>query len=415
MISIFPKRKFTVFAGENSWKDIWVGLRHFFSLREDARDILAFEDAFSNFVNRTHSVSFGSGRMALYAILKSLGIGPGDEVVIQAFTCNVVPRAIRAIGAKPVYADIDPVTLNMDPESLKSVVTEQTRVVVVQHTFGMPPDMSLINKILGARKDIVVVEDCAHSFKPLAADATLDGRGFAFFSTDHTKPLNTHVGGVACCQSEKDVKLLRQVQKSAKQLSFFRRKQLQLSFLVEAIGHRPSIYPVLRYLLALIAKLDFMFSWPDNHSIADDSGRGGIYGMTPFQARLGIEQLRKADSNMRHRCEAFRALENRFRHYGTEQALPLLRYPVVVEDRRAFYSSLRSELPQSTWFDAPVSGGAAVYEDVLYDLGSCPIAERVSENVVNVSISGKTPLDVCLDPMRTQNADWDKTAGVSAE
>src|ERR1039458_1020949 len=85
----------------------------------------------ASFANGVH---FRRGRVAQCAILKAFGIGRGDEVIIQAFTCVAVPCPVLATGAKPVFADIDPTTFNLDPASVEERITARTRAIVVQHT-----------------------------------------------------------------------------------------------------------------------------------------------------------------------------------------------------------------------------------------------------------------------------------------
>ncbi|HIE26284.1 TPA: hypothetical protein EYP66_03250, partial [Candidatus Poribacteria bacterium] len=91
--------------------------------------------------SRFAKLTFFRGRVALYAILKALNIGPGDEVATQAFTCVAVPEGIMASGARPVWVDIEVDGYNMDAEDLRRKLTLRTRAIIVQHTYGIPADM----------------------------------------------------------------------------------------------------------------------------------------------------------------------------------------------------------------------------------------------------------------------------------
>src|SRR6266576_3568352 len=84
---------------------------------------------------------FYRGRVALYALLRAMNLQPGDEVLIPGFTCVAVPSPILGMRARPVYVDIDPRTYNIDPLELKRRVTSRSKVIVAQHTFGIPCDM----------------------------------------------------------------------------------------------------------------------------------------------------------------------------------------------------------------------------------------------------------------------------------
>lgn len=404
MMSSFPRPIYTVFSGENVWSEFFSGLWELPFGSDDDNTVVSFEKAFARFTDRRHGSAFGSGRMALYSILESLDIGPNDEVILQAFTCNVVPRAILARRATPVYVDIDPVTFNMDSASLEAALSERTRAVIVQHTFGVPPDVAKLRQSL-AGHEVAVIEDCAHAFKPLPSGALGDGRGFSFFSTDHTKPLNTHVGGVACCDSDIHAERIAVLASGARRLGFFDRKRLLLSFLLEFVGHRPRIYPVLRFGLALLTLLRTPFTWADNHAITGSGKHSGLFRMTAFQARLGLSQLTRVEVNIAHRRAVFQRLERDLGWYGTDQAYPALRYAMMVQDREKYYGSVTGGLDRSVWFDAPVSGGVAVYADVRYDPGQCPVAERVAAHIVNIPISSKIPAAV-FEQFRCSDFNW---------
>ena len=80
---------------------------------------------------------FWKARIGLYLILKALGIGPGDEVILPGYTCVVVANAILYLGARPIYADIDPATYTISLETIQPLVTPHTRVIIAQNTFGL--------------------------------------------------------------------------------------------------------------------------------------------------------------------------------------------------------------------------------------------------------------------------------------
>jgi dTDP-4-amino-4,6-dideoxygalactose transaminase len=299
--------------------------------------------------------------------------------------------------------DIDPVTFNMDPTGLAGALNERTRAVIVQHTFGVPPDIESLRPSLAGR-EIAVIEDCAHAFKPLSRGALGDRRGFSFFSTDHTKPLNTYVGGVACCDSDVHAERIAAIAAGARRLGYFERKRLQLSFLLEFAGHRPWMYPASRFGLALLALLRVPFVWADHHAITGSGQHSGLYRMSAFQAQLGLHQLDRVEANMDHRRAIFQRLERELGWYGTDVPYPALRYAMMVRDREQFYRSAAEGFARSVWFDAPVSGGPAVFADVRYEPGQCPVAERVAAHVVNIPISAKIPVTVYMQ-FRCPNID----------
>ncbi|MDT0631801.1 DegT/DnrJ/EryC1/StrS family aminotransferase [Rubrivirga sp. S365] len=115
-----------------------------------------------------HALGVGNGTDALQVALMALGVGPGDEVVCPAFTFVATAEAAALLGARPVFADIDPETFNLDPERVADAVTERTKAVVPVHLFGQMADLAAIRDAAG---DVPIVEDAAQ-----ALGATRDGQ-----------------------------------------------------------------------------------------------------------------------------------------------------------------------------------------------------------------------------------------------
>jgi dTDP-4-amino-4,6-dideoxygalactose transaminase len=155
-----------------------------------------WEECVARFVGMPHAVAVNSGRLGMRLILEHLGIGPGHEVIVPAYTLKDLLPLIQDTGAAAVPADIDPRTLNVTAGSVAARITPATRAMVVLHAFGAPAPVDAIAALAEAR-GIPVIEDCAHSL-----GATLNGRqtgsfGYAaFFSFEPTKPVNTYGGGM---------------------------------------------------------------------------------------------------------------------------------------------------------------------------------------------------------------------------
>jgi dTDP-4-amino-4,6-dideoxygalactose transaminase len=159
--------------------------------------IAAFERALEERLGCGHAVTASRGRMAFYYIARALDLPPGSEVVFPALTFWVVPEMARAAGLKPVFADVDPVTFNLDPAALERVITPATRAVVPTHIYGLPCDMDEILEI-ARRHRLAVIEDCAHALGATYRGAPVGTLGdAALFSFQVLKPLNTFGGGAA--------------------------------------------------------------------------------------------------------------------------------------------------------------------------------------------------------------------------
>jgi dTDP-4-amino-4,6-dideoxygalactose transaminase len=122
----------------------------------------AFEDAFAAFCGVGHGVGASSGTTALHLVFAALGLGPGDEVITVPNTFTATVEAIVQTGADPVFVDVEPAHLNMDPEKLEAAITRNTRAIVPVHLYGHLADMDPIMEIARAH-GITVVEDAAQA------------------------------------------------------------------------------------------------------------------------------------------------------------------------------------------------------------------------------------------------------------
>jgi perosamine synthetase len=155
-----------------------------------------FEREFSAAVGAQHGVACSSGTAALHLALAALGLGPGDEVVLPAFTMIATPNAVTYLGARPVLVDADPETWNLDPRRLEAALSPRTRAIVVVHTYGHPADMDPILEIASAR-GLAVVEDAAEAhgavYRGRPVGGLADAAAFSFYGN---KIVSTGEGGM---------------------------------------------------------------------------------------------------------------------------------------------------------------------------------------------------------------------------
>src|SRR5690348_4316803 len=105
------------------------------------RAVGAFEKSFAEYVNARHAIGVASGTDALHLILRALGIGPGDEVIVPANTFIATAQAVWCCGARPVLADCDERTATIDPDAVRRALTPRTRALMPVHLYGQPADM----------------------------------------------------------------------------------------------------------------------------------------------------------------------------------------------------------------------------------------------------------------------------------
>ncbi|MDX2097934.1 MAG: DegT/DnrJ/EryC1/StrS family aminotransferase [Leptolyngbyaceae cyanobacterium bins.59] len=121
-----------------------------------------FEQQFANYLHIPECVACNSGTDALYLALRALEIGPGDEVITSPFTFIATTEVISAIGAVPIFVDIDIRTFNLDVEQVEAAITEKTRAIIPVHLFGQAVDMTRLMEIAQAHH-LAVIEDCAQA------------------------------------------------------------------------------------------------------------------------------------------------------------------------------------------------------------------------------------------------------------
>jgi dTDP-4-amino-4,6-dideoxygalactose transaminase len=125
-------------------------------------EVKAFEDAFASYLGVRHCVAVNSGTAALHLALLGLGIGPGDEVITVSHTFIATSEAISAVGARPVFVDVDPVTYTMDPAKVEAAITSRTKAILPVHLYGYPAEMDALLDI-AKRHNLKLVEDACQA------------------------------------------------------------------------------------------------------------------------------------------------------------------------------------------------------------------------------------------------------------
>jgi len=170
---------------------------------------MRFEELVAERAGCRHGVAVASGTAGLHLALLALGVGPGDEVITSPFSFISSANCILFTGATPVFADIDPVSLNLDPRKLDAAVTERTKAIVAVEVFGNPARMDELAQV-AAKHEIPLVEDCCE-----ALGASLRGKPagsfgrvgvFAFYPN---KQITTGEGGMIVTDDDRVAELCR--------------------------------------------------------------------------------------------------------------------------------------------------------------------------------------------------------------
>lgn len=159
-----------------------------------------FEQVTAEYIGLSHAIAVSSGTAGLHLALRALKIRPGDEIILPSFTFIAAANAILHQRATPVFADIDPITLNLDPTAVEQAITPRTRAILVVHTFGVPADMNALLAI-AHRHCLHVIEDACEAIGAEYQGKKIGALGdIAVFSFYPNKPITTGEGGIVVTQ-----------------------------------------------------------------------------------------------------------------------------------------------------------------------------------------------------------------------
>ena len=344
------------------------------------------------FLKKLEGLTFFRGRVALYAILQGLGIGKGDNVVTQAFTCVAVPEAIMASGAQPVYADIEPNGFNMDSGDLESKITPQTRAVVVQHTFGIPADMDKICDVAD-KANVPIIEDCCHTFVSMYKGKIVGSFGMgSFYSFEWGKPVVAGIGGSAIIN---DYNLNKKIQSQYRDYRFpstLKLMRIQLQYFGFKILYRPSLYWPVRdmfHMLDSIGAAESNYNPVQENQIAEDFC---LRMPKPLQKRME-HKLCNFDLLSRHS----RGVSNKYLsgieskkvehpEISRDCEIVFSRYPLLANDKDMLLEQAqKARFELADWYSTPIHPLTGKdLELVRYEAGSCPVAEKRCKQVVTL-------------------------------
>jgi dTDP-4-amino-4,6-dideoxygalactose transaminase len=184
------------------------------------KKVAEFEALFAAYHGAKHAVAVNNGTTALMAAMMAHGIGRGDEVIIPAFSFFATASCIMSVGAYPVFADIDPETYNLSPESAESVITEKTKAIMPVHLYGYPADMPRF-EALCQKYNLVLLEDAAQAHGASINDRCVGTWGTASFSFYPTKNMTTGEGGMVLTEDDEIARRLRMIRNQGMNTQYY--------------------------------------------------------------------------------------------------------------------------------------------------------------------------------------------------
>jgi perosamine synthetase len=351
-----------------------------------------FEEKFAEYEQAAAARAFWMGRVGLYAVLRALGVGPGDAVGICAYTCVAVVEAVMRTGAKPLFLDVDR-HLNIAPAALEALPAAP-KVLVLQHTFGVPCDLDAT--LAWARcHNTPVIEDCCH-----ALGSTWDGQRVgtfapaAVFSFQWGKSFSTGQGGLVTFQ---DAELAKEVDRLIRAEAEAPPRRAAAMLAVQRGLYATLVTPWTRRLLRGV------YGWACGRGLLAGSQpqdddlcgvpRGFFRLCSVSQARVGLQQLRHWPENMQRRRAAVCSVLETLTRAGIAledldaRADPVyLRLPVWVRHKaQGLAAAARRHLDLAGWYSTPAHPlEGERLQATGYQRGSCPAAEAAFAAVVTL-------------------------------
>ncbi|OGH64230.1 MAG: hypothetical protein A2821_04025 [Candidatus Magasanikbacteria bacterium RIFCSPHIGHO2_01_FULL_41_23] len=382
---------FTGFSPNTRAEDAWLAFKLLLTLPKQLflhNATRKLEQWFREYFSCSYAIAFDSGRSALQKALEVNDIGHNDEVILQAFTCIVVANAVTNLGATPIYADCtDTYTLN--PADVKKKITQKTKAIIIQHTFGIPAQLEELLAIARERK-LLVIEDCAHSLGNVHQGKLLGTFGdLAMFSFGTDKVISGVRGGMIITNNKKCGDLLQKIRDDLPQLSILVQLQHLLHPIFFFIGKNIYHLFIGKVILFLGQKFRIV-----NRIIYSAEKEGRVPVWFPAQmpnvlATLAFNQIKNLDAwNMaRQKNSAFYAkqLLNKIGVQINDNQGAWLRFPLEVTNPiQLKHKALKSRIILGDWYSSPVAPIDSSSESAKYMAGSCPNAERISKHIINL-------------------------------
>jgi dTDP-4-amino-4,6-dideoxygalactose transaminase len=283
-------------------------------------NVQAFEREVAGYLGVGHAVGCASGTDALHLALLAAGIGAGDEVVTTPFTFIATAEAIRYVGARPVFVDIDPESFNIDARRIEAAISERTRAIMPVHLFGQPSDMDAIGDI-ARRHDLMVIEDCAQSFGASFGERRTGSLGnFGCFSFFPSKNLGCYGDGGLVTTDDPQM---------AERLRMFRNHGSHVRYYHEAVG----LNSRLDELQAVILRTKLP------HIDAYNSGRqrvAHLYDEWLSDAQVTTPWTQPGRSHVYHQYTLLSEQRDRImEHLQTREIASAIYYPVPLHRQKA--------------------------------------------------------------------------------
>lgn len=349
---------------------------------------------FNSDKNNFHVHLFLSGRSALYTILRSFQLSLGSEVIVQAFTCEAVILPILKNRLQPVYTDIESSTFSMNPIDLEKKITGKTKVVILQHTYGLTPIQR--NKILAIIRNhkLVLIEDIAHGYsnninpksKVQSPKSEIKNQKSIFLmSFGRSKALSSVFGSAILTDDQVVSSKLDSVEdKSYPSFWFILRLLLYkpLTVIIKAtydIGIGKILHATINLTKFLVPEISSIEKQGVFDTLIDKAYPNALAILLNHQLKK-FEQVKELRALI---CDIYnKNLKNQ--PFKINGAFPI-RYPILVDQPQKITNKASEQnIFLGKWYDQVVAPKTISLENVKYKLGSCPVAENICRHIITL-------------------------------
>ena len=379
-------------------------------------DVIAdYENQFGKLVGEGKAVSYAAARMGFYELMRQLRITKDDEIILLGATCAMMVNAVIKVGATPIYSDIDQATYGSSALEIAKHITPRTKMIVAQHSFGIPCDIEPIVGLAKERK-IFLLEDCALTLGSKINGTIVGNFGdAALFSTDHSKPLNTLIGGLLYTKDHFLASRLKDSQARLPSLSKSRQLALFRRIMIETHYCNPSRYGRLD-LIDIYEIVRKRYFGRSKDFLDEDSGVEEITSypypskLPSFLAMIGLFEIARWKDVKQQRKDLLRSLIKIVMESNLSSVLPRcytdpkldivpIRFALNWEYSDDVIKKIGSFLNDDwVWFRTPIIATNIPLESFGYQKGNCPISEKIGPQMVNIpcNVSGQFHKDLIV-------------------
>ncbi len=354
-------------------------------LSENLADPTELINQIKKITNAKYVTLTSSARSSLDTIFKALNVSSDDEIILQAFTCSVVPGSILTNRAKPIFADIESQTLNLSHHSVLSKITPHTRGIIYQHTFGSNDGLKEINSIASKNK-LFFIEDKAHILdgNPILGDV-------AVVSFGRTKWISCVFGGCLLTNNKNLHDKFEQIeaQKKVPANSWVTQQLIQSPIIEYLIRPWLGKLKVGELIMETMSATQIMSKEVTQEEKSGKLGNIIEHKLHPKLISLLLFALKQYDSVFATRINAINVykeqIPDQLRVAGFSDPIPYLYFPILVKDPQSFYNFAKSNgFYPGNWYYPTISPPGTDYEKISYDPRNCPTAEKISLQIVNL-------------------------------